>query len=103
VGEPSVTVCIIRFLSVYYVNMDPEASRNARESLELAFQMSNILETGSSEGNHKLILLHLRFLLFPDQEEDRPVGMAVCSVHWIESIHHSRSSPCTYFVVCLLL
>ncbi|RZC71855.1 hypothetical protein C5167_035024, partial [Papaver somniferum] len=27
-------------------NMDPETSRNARESLELAFQMSNILETG---------------------------------------------------------
>ncbi|KAI3832041.1 hypothetical protein MKW92_022006 [Papaver armeniacum] len=26
--------------------MDPEASRNARESLELAFQTSNILETG---------------------------------------------------------
>ncbi|KAI3906383.1 hypothetical protein MKW92_035219 [Papaver armeniacum] len=26
--------------------MDLEASRNARESLELAFQMSNILETG---------------------------------------------------------
>ncbi|XP_042500629.1 mitotic-spindle organizing protein 1A-like [Telopea speciosissima] len=26
--------------------MDPEAARNARESLELAFHMSNILETG---------------------------------------------------------
>ncbi|RWR75395.1 mitotic-spindle organizing protein 1B [Cinnamomum micranthum f. kanehirae] len=26
--------------------MDPEAARNARESLELAFQMSNILVTG---------------------------------------------------------
>ncbi|MED6113886.1 hypothetical protein PIB30_074989 [Stylosanthes scabra] len=26
--------------------MDPEASRSARESLELAFQMSNILDTG---------------------------------------------------------
>ncbi|KAI3884383.1 hypothetical protein MKX03_026548 [Papaver bracteatum] len=26
--------------------MDPEASRNAQESMELAFQMSNILETG---------------------------------------------------------
>ncbi|XP_058087844.1 mitotic-spindle organizing protein 1A-like [Magnolia sinica] len=26
--------------------MDPESARNARESLELVFQMSNILETG---------------------------------------------------------
>ncbi|XP_057547623.1 mitotic-spindle organizing protein 1B-like [Amaranthus tricolor] len=26
--------------------MDPEAARTARESLELTFQMSNILETG---------------------------------------------------------
>ncbi|XP_068654839.1 mitotic-spindle organizing protein 1A-like [Aristolochia californica] len=26
--------------------MDPEAARNARESLDLAFHMSNILETG---------------------------------------------------------
>ncbi|RWR93966.1 mitotic-spindle organizing protein 1B [Cinnamomum micranthum f. kanehirae] len=26
--------------------MDPEAARNARESLELVFQMSNILATG---------------------------------------------------------
>ncbi|KAI3972317.1 hypothetical protein MKW92_035222 [Papaver armeniacum] len=71
--------------------MDPEASRNAGESLELAFQMSNILETGldrhtlsvlvalcekglnpshllhlsrSSEGNHKLTLpQHLGLLL----------------------------------------
>lgn len=28
------------------IDMDPESSRNARESLELAFRMSNILETG---------------------------------------------------------
>lgn len=27
-------------------NMDPEAARTARESLDLAFQMSNILDTG---------------------------------------------------------
>lgn len=30
----------------WHLRMDPESARSARESLELAFQMSNILETG---------------------------------------------------------
>ncbi|KAK4836533.1 hypothetical protein QYF36_024394 [Acer negundo] len=29
-----------------YLDMDPEAARTARESLDLAFHMSNILDTG---------------------------------------------------------
>ncbi|KAF9593633.1 hypothetical protein IFM89_024450 [Coptis chinensis] len=35
--------------------MDPEAARNARESLDLAFHMSNILDTGLDR--HTLSLL----------------------------------------------
>ncbi|CAK9178269.1 unnamed protein product [Ilex paraguariensis] len=31
---------------IYSLDMDPEAARTARESLDLLFHMSNILETG---------------------------------------------------------
>ncbi|KAL2659547.1 hypothetical protein AAZX31_03G109300 [Glycine max] len=35
--------------------MDPEAARTARESLDLAFHMSNILDTGLRKGKPSLL------------------------------------------------
>ncbi|KAH1069692.1 hypothetical protein GYH30_007040 [Glycine max] len=35
--------------------MDPEAARTARESLDLAFHMSNILDTGLRNGKPSLL------------------------------------------------
>ncbi|KAK2412282.1 mitotic-spindle organizing protein 1B [Trifolium repens] len=40
------TVVLSDFCSVAALSMDPEAARNAREALDLAFHMSNILDTG---------------------------------------------------------
>ncbi|XWS37605.1 hypothetical protein CRYUN_Cryun19dG0059000 [Craigia yunnanensis] len=37
---------ILHFKMINSVVMDPEAARTARESLDLAFHMSNILDTG---------------------------------------------------------
>ncbi|RZC20364.1 hypothetical protein D0Y65_006982 [Glycine soja] len=36
-------------------SMDPEAARTARESLDLAFHMSNILDTGLRKGKPSLL------------------------------------------------
>lgn len=46
--------------------MDPEASRTARESLDLAFHMSNILDTGLDRHTLSILIALLDLGLNPE-------------------------------------